>query len=136
MYSFYNSTQSDVKFLFLQLGKQVCAELLLDVFADCQTVRLPRSRYSARDADRNLGGSNPGRGERFSSTRPGVRRGTPSLLFNGYRGLFLGVKRPERVADHSSPYRTSSRPVFLRDVYWNSFQCTLYDFQAIFVCRK
>jgi len=117
---------SDVKFIFLQLGKQVCAEVLLDVFVDCQTVRLPWSRYSARTAGRKSGGSNAGRDERFSSTRPDLLQAPPILLFNGYRGPFLGVKRPERVVDQSPPYRTefknrwrytSSRPVFVRDVY-------------------
>jgi hypothetical protein len=28
---------------------------------------------------------------------------TPSLLSNGYQGLFPGVKRPGREADHSPP---------------------------------
>jgi hypothetical protein len=130
MYWFYNNIQSDVKFIFRPLGKQVCAELLLHVSVDCQTVPLPRSRYSARDADRKSGGSNALGGESFSSTLPDLLRGPPSLLFSRYLGHLLGVKRPERVADHSPPYRTefknkwrctSTRPVFLRDVYRDSF---------------
>ena len=80
MYSFYNSTQSGVIFIFLPLGKQVCAELLIGVFVDCQTVRLPRSRIS-RD-------SNAGWGERLSATRPDLRRGPLSLVLIRHRGSF------------------------------------------------
>jgi hypothetical protein len=36
-------------------------------------------------------------------TRPDQLRGPPSLLFNGCRGSFLGVKRPGFEVDHSSP---------------------------------
>jgi len=36
-----------------------------------------------------------------SPSRPDRLWGPPSLLFNGYRALFLGVKRPGREADHS-----------------------------------
>ena len=40
----------------------------------------------------------------FSSvTLPYRLRGPSSLLFNGYRGSFPGVKRPGREADHSPP---------------------------------
>jgi hypothetical protein len=99
-------------------------------FVGCHTVRLPRSWHSARAAERKSGGSNAVSGERFSSTRPDLLRGPPILLFNGYRGLPLGVKRPERVTDHSPPYCTefknkwrypSTPPVFLRNVYRDSF---------------
>jgi hypothetical protein len=50
-------------------------------------------------------GSNPGRGKRFSFPDNRSERlwGPPSLLFNWYRGSFLGVTRPERKADHSLP---------------------------------
>ena len=88
MYSFYESTQSEVKYTTcLPLGKQVSAEIVLDVFVDCQTVRLPRSWYSARTAGRKSRGSSAGRDERFSSTRPVLLRAPPILLFNGYQGL-------------------------------------------------
>ena len=40
-------------------------------------------------------GSNPGGGDIFR-TRPDRPQGPPSLLYNGYRVSFPGVKRPER----------------------------------------
>jgi hypothetical protein len=46
-------------------------------------------------------GSIPGRSIFSSSQRPDRLRGPPSLLFNGYRGSFPGVKRKGREADHS-----------------------------------
>jgi len=42
---------------------------------------------------RTLRGSNPSRGE-FFSTCPGRPLGPPSLLYNGYQVSFPGVKRP------------------------------------------
>jgi hypothetical protein len=55
-------------------------------------------------------GSNPGRGEIFS-TRPDRPWGLPSLLYNGYRVCFPGVKRPGRGVDHppSSSARVKER---------------------------
>jgi hypothetical protein len=40
------------------------------------------------------------------SCRPDRLWGPPNLLYDEYRGLFLGVKRPGREADHSP--RTSA----------------------------
>jgi hypothetical protein len=50
-------------------------------------------------------GSSAGRGwEFFSSTPPPDRHWGPlSLQSNGYKESFLGVKRPGRETDHSSP---------------------------------
>jgi hypothetical protein len=50
-------------------------------------------------------GSIPGRGKRFSSTpqRPYRLWGPFSLISNGYRAVFPGVKQPGREADHSPP---------------------------------
>jgi len=47
-------------------------------------------------------GSNPGEGEVF---RTGADRpwGPPSLLCNGYRVFFPGVKRPGRGVEHPPP---------------------------------
>jgi hypothetical protein len=42
---------------------------------------------------------NPGGGEIFR-TRPDRPWGLPSLLYNGYRVSFPGVKRPGREVDH------------------------------------
>ena len=36
-------------------------------------------------------------------TRPDSPWGPPSLLYNGYRVSFLGVKRPGRGVDHPPP---------------------------------
>jgi len=49
-------------------------------------------------------GSNPGRGKRFfSPKRPDRHWSTPSLLFRGYRGSCLGVKRPGHEVNHPFP---------------------------------
>jgi hypothetical protein len=55
-------------------------------------------------------GSNPGGGEIFRS-RPDRPWGPPSLLYNGYRVSFPGVKRPGRGVDHppSSSARVKER---------------------------
>jgi hypothetical protein len=56
-----------------------------------------------------IGGSSPGRGWEFFSSppRPDRLRGPPSLLFNGYQGLFpWEVKRPWCESDHSPPSST------------------------------
>jgi hypothetical protein len=50
-----------------------------------------------------LRGSNPGGGEIFRA-RPVRPWGPPSLLYNGYRVSFPGVKRPGRGVDH--PYQS------------------------------
>jgi len=49
-------------------------------------------------------GSSPGRGWEYFSSPPCPYRhcGPPTLLFNGYQVLSLGVKRPGREADYSS----------------------------------
>jgi hypothetical protein len=47
-------------------------------------------------------GSNPGGCEIFR-TRPHRSWGSPSLLYNGYRVSFPGVKRPGRGVDHPPP---------------------------------
>jgi hypothetical protein len=58
----------------------------------------------ATDHGQDGRGSNPDRVRSFSSPqRPDRLRGPTSLLSNGYRGLFPGVKRPGREADHSPP---------------------------------
>jgi len=43
------------------------------------------------------------RGKIFD-TRPDLPWGPPSLLYNGYRVSFPGVKRSERVVDHPPPF--------------------------------
>jgi hypothetical protein len=55
------------------------------------------SRYSW-----TVRGSNPGGSEIFL-TRPDRPWGPPSLLHNGYRVSFSGVKRPRHGVDHPSP---------------------------------
>jgi hypothetical protein len=60
-------------------------------------------------------GSNRGVGEIFCA-RPNRPRGPRILPFNDYR-VFLGVKRPERIVDHSPP---SSAEV----VNWLELYCT------------
>jgi hypothetical protein len=53
----------------------------------------------------NVRGSIPGRNWEFFCSPPRPERlwGQPSLLSNGYQGLFPRVKGPEREADHSHP---------------------------------
>jgi hypothetical protein len=51
------------------------------------------------DTERTVRGSNPGAGEVFR-TRPDRPWGPPSLLYNGYRVSFPGVKRPGRGLNH------------------------------------
>jgi hypothetical protein len=51
---------------------------------------------------RTVRGSNPGGGEIFR-TRPDRLWGPPSLLYNGYRLSFPGVKRPGRGVNHPPP---------------------------------
>jgi hypothetical protein len=62
----------------------------------CQTciIRVMNKLFS-----QDVRGSNPGGGEIFRS-RPDRPRGPPSLLYNGYRVSFPGVKRPGREAHH------------------------------------
>ena len=50
--------------------------------------------------------SSPIRGKRFffSLKRLNLLWGPLSLLFNGYRGSFLGIKQPGREVDHSLPF--------------------------------
>jgi hypothetical protein len=45
---------------------------------------------------------NPGRGKRFFSSpnRADWLCGPPSILFSGYQGSFLGLKRPGREVNH------------------------------------
>jgi len=46
----------------------------------------------------------PCTGKRLFSSMKGLKDlGPPKHLFNGYRGMFPGVERPERDIDHSSP---------------------------------
>jgi hypothetical protein len=48
-------------------------------------------------------GSNPGGGEIFR-TRPNRSWGPPSLLYNGYRVSFPGLKRPGHGVKHPIPF--------------------------------
>jgi hypothetical protein len=57
-----------------------------------QSVKLLATGWTVR-------GSNTGGGEIFH-TRTDQPRGPPSLLYNGYRVSFPGVKRPGRGVDH------------------------------------
>ena len=57
--------------------------------------------------------SNPGRGETLR-TRPHPTWGPPSLLYNGYRVSFPGVKRPEHDVNH--PYPSSAEVKESRDI--------------------
>jgi hypothetical protein len=50
----------------------------------------------------------------FSSPfRPDRLWGSPSLVSNGYRGFFPGVKRPGREADHSPPGSAEAKKMWI-----------------------
>jgi hypothetical protein len=50
----------------------------------------------------------------FSSRRPDRLWGSPSRLYNGYRGLFSPeVKRPWCEADHSSPTSAEAKNIWI-----------------------
>jgi hypothetical protein len=67
--------------------------------------------------------SSPVRGKRFfcSPKRLNSLWDPPSLLFNGYRGSFLGVKRRGREVDHSPPFSAEGN---------NEWSCTANVFVA------
>jgi hypothetical protein len=48
-----------------------------------------------------------------SSCCPDRLWGPPSLLYNGYRGSFPGVKRPRREADHSPPTSAEVKKIWI-----------------------
>jgi len=61
---------------------------------------------SSRRSDALRGGRSGNRiavGREIFPIRPGRPWGPPSLLYNGYRVSFLGIKRPARGADHPPP---------------------------------
>jgi len=60
------------------------------------------SRYSDSLRAGRSGDQIPGEA-RFFRTRPDQPWGPPSLLYNGYRVSFPGVKRPGRGVDHPTP---------------------------------
>ena len=68
---------------------------LLYFFAVAQLVKQLATGWTVR-------GSNLGGGEIFR-TRPDRPWGPPSLLYNGYRVYFQGVKRPGSAVDHPPP---------------------------------
>jgi len=80
--------------------------------------------------------SNPGRSKRFfpSTERPDRVRGSPRLLFNGYRGSFSGIKRPVSEVDHLPTFSvevkngwsyTSTPPICIHGVDRDNFTfCT------------
>ena len=120
----YNNNNIIINMYLLQWGKYI---IIICIY--CNWVYTYYYYYYYYYVNRQSVGSNAGRVERFSSTRPDLLP-PPILLFNGYRGLFVGVKRPEQVANHLSAYRTgfknkwrytSTRAVCLRDVYRGSF---------------
>jgi hypothetical protein len=69
-----------------------------------------RSQCSDRTTSWAVRSLFPGRGSKFFSSpnRPDKLWGPPSLLFNGHRISFPGVKPPGRVADHSPPLSTEA----------------------------
>ena len=64
-------------------------------------------------------GQNPVGGEIFR-IRPHRPSGPPSLLFNGYRVSFLGVRRPERDVDHPPPSRAEVKEGVEQYIYYPS----------------
>jgi hypothetical protein len=73
--------------------------------------RAHRSRCSVQAAGWTIHGSNLGRGKGFISSAKCPHRfwGPSILLLNGYRGSFLGVKRPRINTDHSPPPRAKDK---------------------------
>jgi hypothetical protein len=100
-------------------------EILLSTFGDKRANRQTRTAHYALTwcswcKERGAGIAQPvqwlgygldnrssitGKGRDFFFLRPRLYRlwGPLSILFNGYRDSFPGVKRPEREADHSPP---------------------------------
>jgi hypothetical protein len=96
----------------------------------CVWVTIGPSGYLSRYTDglRLDGrGSIPCKGKSWFSTPQSPDRlwGPPSLLYNGYRGSSLGVKRPGREADHSLPSSAEVKnggaiPLLPRMSLWHS----------------
>jgi hypothetical protein len=81
------------------------------------------------------------RGLSLLQNRPEGFWGQTSLLFNGNRGAFLGIKRPGREVDHSSPSRaevknewsyTSTFPIHFHGVDRKNFTFICYHVNDIY----
>jgi hypothetical protein len=95
--------------LILSSVNETRQQMLEDLHTVLYYIILLEPVYQSRCSNLATGwtvrGSNPGRGKIFFSSpkRPDGLWGPPSLLFNGYRGFFPGVKRPGRQINHSPP---------------------------------
>jgi hypothetical protein len=95
-----------------------------------------RRVYSDQTKGRTVQGSNPGRGKIFFSSpkRPDRLWCPPSILLNGYRGSFPGVRRSEGDADRWPPSaaevknESSPLPIYLHDVGMDNFTLIMENY--------
>jgi hypothetical protein len=93
-----------VKPTFINAARNTCSKKAVDSYPGTFDIRCPTKSAGYGLDDWEVGVQVPV-GSRFftSPCCPDRLCGPPNLLYNGYGGSFLRVKRPGREADHSPP---------------------------------